>query len=571
VHGVGRHFGVVEVEDLGEDLVGKARADAAHAFVHTGVVAVLLVALGARVGVLQVFTVVDQHLGIQAAVLGFLQPREHGKLAHHLQRARRAGGLGQRRVAQELLVDLDLFADAQAVGHLDDVDAVEEGFVVLVVAEGLPLAFVAVRQHDAVKGNRAKAFGALEVAFLRGRQQRVQHLDRRLEHLHEFQQPLVGQAQAAAVAVGIRVVLRIGFELADVDLAHEAGDVLVVLVARLGLADAHLLEDAGVALDDLELADVAAKLFQPLDGPGAQDAVEVAARDAVFTFENGAVFGRVKQAQRRFVHRAALDGVEGHVLHQQLQPLGDAALAAAHRAQQIQDLLLFFQALRGVAEVAHHLFDGVFHAVELGKGWVDLDHLVGKQAAHARVVARVHALRLANGAEHALGGRGVGQGVALALGEVVLQRELFFARALVARFEMADHIHAGLRCLPRGGQDGPALAAHWESSDEVPALRARAPSELSCSPWLHAFVMRCAQPLKTILRPARFAAARLRKALFETFISNSGSIQAVARAVPSSGGVTRDSLTTQRVPITLRRRDLHQHGASVMCIGSAMR
>jgi hypothetical protein len=54
-----------------------------------------------------------------------------------------------------------------------------------------------VGQHDAVEGNRAKAFGALEVAFLRGRQQRVQHLDRRLEHFDEFQQALVGQAQAA--------------------------------------------------------------------------------------------------------------------------------------------------------------------------------------------------------------------------------------------------------------------------------------------------------------------------------------------------------------------------------------
>jgi hypothetical protein len=46
-----------------------------------------------------------------------------------------------------------------------------------------------------------------------------------------------------------------------------------------------------VALDDLELADVAAELLQPLDGPGAEDAVEVAARDAVFAFEDGTVFG----------------------------------------------------------------------------------------------------------------------------------------------------------------------------------------------------------------------------------------------------------------------------------------
>ena len=48
------------------------------------------------------------------------------------------------------------------------------------------------------------------------------------------------------------------------------------------------LQDAGVALDDLELADVAAELFQPLHGPGAQDAVEVAARDAVFALRGSA-------------------------------------------------------------------------------------------------------------------------------------------------------------------------------------------------------------------------------------------------------------------------------------------
>jgi hypothetical protein len=65
-----------------------------------------------------------------------------------------------------------------------------------------------VRQHDAVERDRAEALGALVVAFLRGGQQRVQHLDRRLEHLDELQQALVGQAQAAGIAVGVRVVLR---------------------------------------------------------------------------------------------------------------------------------------------------------------------------------------------------------------------------------------------------------------------------------------------------------------------------------------------------------------------------
>jgi hypothetical protein len=106
---------------------------------------------------------------------------------------------------------------------------------------------------------------------------------------------------------------------------------------------------------------------------------------------------RIEQAERRLVHRRTLDRVERHLLHQRLQALGDRALAAAHRAQQVEDLLLFFEPLRGMAEVAHHLFDGVFHAVELGEGRIDLDHLVGEQARQPRVVAGVHRLRLADG------------------------------------------------------------------------------------------------------------------------------------------------------------------------------
>jgi len=184
-----------------------------------------------------------------------------------------------------------------AIRHLDDVDAVEKRLVVLVVAKRLPLALVAVGQHHAVERDGAKAFRALVVAFLRGREQRVQHLDGRLEHFHKFEQALVGQAQAAAVAVGVGVVLGIGFELADVHLAHQAGNVLVVLVARLGLGDAHLLHDAGVALDHPELADVAAKLFEPLHGPGRQHTLQVAPGDAELLFQHGPVLHRIEQAQ----------------------------------------------------------------------------------------------------------------------------------------------------------------------------------------------------------------------------------------------------------------------------------
>jgi hypothetical protein len=52
----------VEVEDLGEDLEGEAGGDARHALVHARVVAVFLIALGLRIGVLEVFAVVDLHL-----------------------------------------------------------------------------------------------------------------------------------------------------------------------------------------------------------------------------------------------------------------------------------------------------------------------------------------------------------------------------------------------------------------------------------------------------------------------------------------------------------------------------
>ena len=92
-------------------------------------------------------------------------------------------------------------------------------------------------------------------------------------------------------------------------------------------------------------------------------------------------------------------------------------------------------------EVAHDLLDRVFHAVELGEGWIDLDDLVREQARHARVVARVDHLRFADRLEHPLGGGRVGQRVALALREVVLDRQLFFATALESRGKVADDIH----------------------------------------------------------------------------------------------------------------------------------
>jgi hypothetical protein len=40
-----------------------------------------------------------------------------------------------------------------------------------------------------------------------------------------------------------------------------------------------------------------------------------------------------------------------------LELLGERGLAAAHRAEQVEDLLLLLQALGGVAEVGHDVLD----------------------------------------------------------------------------------------------------------------------------------------------------------------------------------------------------------------------
>ena len=55
----------------------------------------------------------------------------------------------------------------------------------------------------------------------------------------------------------------------------------------------------------------------------------------------------------------------GLQLHHRLQALGDRRLAAADGTQQVEDLLLFLEALRGMLEERDDLLDRVLHAVEL--------------------------------------------------------------------------------------------------------------------------------------------------------------------------------------------------------------
>ena len=313
---VRRHFGGVEVEDLGQDFEGEAGREPVHAFHHASGVTVLLDGFGFRVGILDVLAVINPHLGEDAGVFRLLDAREHRELGQHVQGVWRAGSAFERTVAEQFLVDLDFFRHPHTIGHLDDIDPVKERLVVLVVAEGLPLRFVGVGQDHTVEGDRAHAFGGVVVAFLGRRQQWVQDFDGCLEHLHEFHQALVGLAQATAEAVGIRIVLGEILQHADVDLADEGGNVLVVVVTGLGLGNSNLVEHRGIHFHNPELADVAAVLMQAFHGPGRHDVFQVTCRNPVFLFEDLGVFGGIEQTQGRFVYWRALDSVERHFLHQ---------------------------------------------------------------------------------------------------------------------------------------------------------------------------------------------------------------------------------------------------------------
>src|SRR5437762_14157568 len=84
----------------------------------------------------------------------------------------------------------------------------------------------------------------------------MQHHDGRLDHLDEFHQTLRRAVEAARKGIGVGIVLAVHLELADIDLADEARDVLVVLVARLGFRDADLLQPRGLQPNDGKFRDV---------------------------------------------------------------------------------------------------------------------------------------------------------------------------------------------------------------------------------------------------------------------------------------------------------------------------
>jgi len=72
-------------------------------------------------------------------------------------------------------------------------------------------------------------------------------------------------------------------------------------------------------------------------------------------------------------------------------------LAAADRAEQIEDLLALLQSLRSVTEERHDTLDRLLHAVEAGERRINPHRPIHKNSAKAGILGRVDHLRIADG------------------------------------------------------------------------------------------------------------------------------------------------------------------------------
>ena len=196
-------------------------------------------------------------------------------------------------------------------------------------------------------------------------------------------------------------------------------------------------------LDDGELGDVAAELVEPLHRPRRHVAHQQALRNAVAILEHAAHGGRIEQAERALEDRAdAVVGgqdVDGALLHQVLEPIGERGLAAADGTQQVENLLLLLEALRRMPEEADDALDRLLQAVEVLEGRIDLQRAVHEDAAEPRVLGRIDELGLADRRDHALGGAGVHRRIAAASFEIFPQgHPVLFLTLVCLSIEIED-------------------------------------------------------------------------------------------------------------------------------------
>ncbi len=201
------------------------------------------------------------------------------------------------------------------------------------------------------------------------------------------------------------------FELADINLADQRRNVLVVFIAGLGFRKGDLAQFRRIKANDLEFRNVAAEFVEAFHRPRAHQAVEAALFNAVLVLKQAFQFIRLEEAKRAFEYWgdfvAGLEDIDGVRFHQVFEAFGERGFAAAYRAEQVDDLAFFFEALRRVPEERNDPFDRVFHAVKAFERVVLTDRAVEKDACKPRVFRRIDKFRLADRLDHALGRRRV--------------------------------------------------------------------------------------------------------------------------------------------------------------------
>src|SRR3546814_5338061 len=142
---------------------------------------------------------------------------------------------------------------------------------------------------DPGEGNSANILRTDIVALLRRGQQRVEHLDRRLEHFDEFKKPLVRTIESARIAIGVRGVLREIFQLADIDLADQRRDIRIIFIARLSLGNADLMQARRENFFDVEARDGAVEFVESFAAPRADKARKAAAGKDILILDHRTV------------------------------------------------------------------------------------------------------------------------------------------------------------------------------------------------------------------------------------------------------------------------------------------
>ena len=228
-------------------------------------------------------------------------------------------------------------------------------------------------QDDQVGVDLGEA-GNLDQLFLRHRDEHVMELDVAFQDFDVLDEPAVGDFQFAVQAVGAGIGLAVFRDLAEVHVADELGDVLVLGIAGLEGADAaarafgqgdlldlHLFPEH-VALVVLELGVVE----QAMAADGAKIAFDLHAGQDFLPL--GAVMAG-NQMQGILGHGAAIDGVERRVgrvfLEALLEQAGNGGLARGHRSHEHQDALAGFGAARSGVQELDDVVDGFVHAEDL--------------------------------------------------------------------------------------------------------------------------------------------------------------------------------------------------------------